>query len=71
MTTKHRRQRLSVRDDKEVDAGDQKAADRAERLGIAEDTFPLLRIGKQLGQPRDGGDKLHTDADERGAAKDQ
>ena len=65
------RQRLGVRDRQEIGARDQDAADRRERLRVAQDGLAPFRVGKQLGQPGNGGDELDTDADEGGAAEEQ
>ncbi len=71
MATPDERQRLGVGDDQVVHAGDHQAADRAERLRVADHAFAHLRVGKQLRQPRHRGHELHADADERAAAPEQ
>ena len=42
-----------------------------ERLRVAEHRLPLLRIGEQFRQPRDGGDEFDADADERHGPEEQ
>jgi hypothetical protein len=55
----------------EVGPGDQKSAERGERLGVAKHGFPALGIGEEFGKPGDRGNKLNADADERGGAQEQ
>jgi hypothetical protein len=55
----------------DVGHGDQDAADRRERLGVAEDLLALVGVLEQLGEPRHGGDELDADADEHRAAQHQ
>jgi len=63
--------RLAIRDDQIVGAGHHEAAERGERLRIADDALPLLRLGEELRQPRDGRDELNAHAHERAAAPEK
>ena len=62
---------VAVSDGQAVGAADQQAADRRERLRVAEHGFALLRIGEELREPRHRRHELDADADECRAAQDQ
>ena len=57
--------RRAIRDHQIVGAGHHQPAERAERLRVADDLFAPFAIGEEFGEPRDGGDELHADANER------
>ena len=65
------RQRVGVGHDQVVGAGHHQAAHRSERLRVADHRLALLRIGEELGEPRDRRDKLHAHADEHAAAPEE
>ena len=66
------RKRLAVRDDQIVGAGHHQAAERCERLRVADDALPLLQVGdEELRQPRDGRDELDAHTHERAAAPEK
>ena len=54
-----------------IRAGHHQAAERSERLRVADDRLAALRIGEELRQPRDRRDELDADADERADAPEE
>ena len=54
-----------------VHRADEQAAERRERLRVAEHFFALIAVGEQFRQPRHGGDEFHAHADEHEAAEHQ
>ena len=67
----NRGQRRAVGDCDVVGAGDQQAADRRERLRVAEGLFTLPGVGEDLGDPRHRRHELDEHADVGGRAEEQ
>jgi len=68
---RQRGQLPGVRRNPDVHAGHEQSPQRCEGLRAAERDLLLPFIGKQFGEPRDGGDEFHTHADERRATEEE
>ncbi len=71
VSAQHRRQVRAVGDHQVVRARGRDAAQRSQRLCVADNRLSLLRVREELRQPGDGGHEFHTDADERTAAPEE